>query len=92
MCNNFKGHQPKAVEVFCTSVTTIEKAKFLLGKLQQEFPYCEINFDLEDCDNILRVVTLGRTLDVHSIIRLVRAYHEDIQVLPDAIPDKRAIW
>lgn len=77
------------VEVFCTSVTTIEKAKFLLEKLQQEFPYYEINFDLEDCDNILRVATTKQGLDAHSIMGLIKAYHEDIQILSDDIPVKK---
>lgn len=76
------------VEVFRTSVTTIEKAEFLLGKLQKEFPYCEINFDLEDCDNILRVASMESTIDTVPIIKLVKAYQEDIQILPDEIPIK----
>ncbi|MEC3965880.1 hypothetical protein [Flagellimonas halotolerans] len=88
MGNSFNGQQTTIVEVFCTSVTTIEKAEFLLGKLQKEFPSCEINFDLEDCDNILRVATAGSTMDTAPIIKLVKKYQEDIQILPDEIPVK----
>lgn len=88
MHNSFNGQQTTIVEVFRTSVTTIEKAEFLLDKLQKEFPCCEINFDLEDCDNILRVATAENTMDTAPIVKLVKKYQEDIQVLPDEIPIK----
>ncbi|KAB7530275.1 hypothetical protein F8C76_01845 [Flagellimonas olearia] len=76
------------VEVFRTSVATIEIAEFLLEKLQREFPCCEINFDLEDCDNILRVATMSNSLDPMPIIRLVEECNVDIQALVDEVPQK----
>jgi hypothetical protein len=43
------------VEVFRTNVRHKRQAKRLLGVLSERFPLFRINFDLEDCDKILRV-------------------------------------
>jgi len=43
------------VEVFQTNVQNNKTAKFIINLLQNEFPHCKINFDLEDCDKILRI-------------------------------------
>jgi hypothetical protein len=45
------------VEVFKTNVITPGQAAKLNVLLLQQFPHCRINFDLEDCDKILRMVT-----------------------------------
>ena len=41
--------------VFKTNVDSISKVKKVTPKLNQLFPNSKWNFDLEDCDNILRV-------------------------------------
>lgn len=43
------------VEVFKTNITNTTTADSLIAELQQLFPHTVINFDLEDCDNILRI-------------------------------------
>jgi hypothetical protein len=43
------------VEVFKTNVRQRRHAKMLLGRMARQFPMLKINFDLEDCDKILRV-------------------------------------
>ncbi len=43
------------VEVFKTNVRQKRQAKVLLNILGKQFPRLKINFDLEDCDKILRV-------------------------------------
>ncbi|KRD10015.1 hypothetical protein ASE21_09840 [Flavobacterium sp. Root901] len=40
--------------VFKTNVDSISKVKKAAPKLNQLFPNSKWNFDLEDCDNILR--------------------------------------
>lgn len=59
------------VEVFKTNVQEAEKATILMGLLFQHFPDSNINFDLEDCDKILRVE--GASIMVENIIGLIRA-------------------
>lgn len=43
------------VEIFKTNVSELTRAENIIQILQQELPFCRINFDLEDIDNILRV-------------------------------------
>ena len=43
------------VEVFKTDVREISQAEKLLRLLSAYFPQSKINFDLEDCDKILRI-------------------------------------
>ena len=57
------------VEIFKTDVTRKTKAKNILSMLQNEFPHLKINFDLGDCDKILRVE--GKIISVEKIISLM---------------------
>ena len=43
------------IEVFKTNVEEVRQAKDLVDLLQHHFPGSRINFDLQDCDKILRV-------------------------------------
>lgn len=43
------------IEVFKTNVPHYKVANFIVRLLNSKFPNCKINFDLEDCDKILRV-------------------------------------
>jgi hypothetical protein len=43
------------VEVFATNVQERADAKTVVGLLLRHFPGSKINFDLQDCDKILRV-------------------------------------
>lgn len=43
------------VEVFKTNVAEVDRSNLLLQRLLSHFPANKINFDLEDCDRILRV-------------------------------------
>jgi len=57
------------VEVFKTDIKKRSQSKTLVKKLQQHYPESCINFDLEDCDNILRVE--GEDICPHTIIQLL---------------------
>lgn len=54
------------VKVFKTDVNEKSKAKNVLPILQKAFPHLKINFDLDDCDNILRVE--GKRVSADKII------------------------
>ncbi|MEN2398795.1 hypothetical protein GKZ90_0003370 [Flavobacterium sp. MC2016-06] len=43
------------IEVFKTNVQEESQSEFIIGKLLEHFPNSHINFDLEDCDKVLRV-------------------------------------
>jgi hypothetical protein len=46
----------KMVEVFKTNITCPEKAMQLVEAIHQNFAAYTANFDLDDCDRILRVL------------------------------------
>ena len=43
------------IEIFKTNVENEDQAKNLFALLHVQIPAAEINFDLEDCDRILRI-------------------------------------
>lgn len=43
------------VEIFKTNVQKKNQSKMLLSVLSETFPLFKINFDLSDCDKVLRV-------------------------------------
>ncbi len=57
------------VEVFKTNVNAPEPAQWLIHKLNTLYPHYKINFDLEDCDKILRVA--GELICNESIIAVL---------------------
>ena len=57
------------VEVFKTDVRHKKQAQTLLSVLAKQFPLFRINFDLEDCDKILRVE--GENIQHEKIASLV---------------------
>lgn len=66
------------VEVFRTNVRQKRQARILLNKLAKQFPKFKINFDLEDCDKILRVE--GKDVRHEKIAELVtgNGYYCDV--------------
>jgi hypothetical protein len=51
------------VEVFQTNVSQEHQANSLITQLLQHFPDSKINFDLDDCDRILRIEGLNFLAD-----------------------------
>lgn len=63
------------VEIFKTDVEQAEVAAALVRLLLQHFPHCKINFDLEDCDRILRIQSANGYIDIERITQLVTGQH-----------------
>lgn len=57
------------IEVFKTNVQKVSEAKKLVGLLLRHFPDNRINFDLHDCDKILRME--GESFEAQHVIMLV---------------------
>jgi len=57
------------VEVFKTNVRQKRHARRLLNVLASQFPSFRVNFDLEDCDKILRIE--GINIPQEKIAKLV---------------------
>lgn len=45
------------IEIFKTNVLDSRTANQIIKVLVKQFPSCRFNFDLDDCDHILRVET-----------------------------------
>ncbi len=73
------------VEVFKTNVECEEHASMLLKKIHEEFEGYQANFDLEDCDNILRVETNSDYVQVSLLITLLNNFKFNAEVLPDVV-------
>jgi len=58
------------VEVFKTNVQHHYDAIKLKELLLKEFPGASINFDLEDCDKILR--TEGKSVPASRVIKIIK--------------------
>lgn len=57
------------VEVFKTNVQEFSEAQQLLVLLRRHFPDTKINFDLDDCDKVLRLE--GNNLRIEKVMNLV---------------------
>jgi len=57
------------IEIFKTNVKELSQARELVVLLNRHFPEARINFDLHDCDKILRVE--GKHFNLGKIINLV---------------------
>ena len=71
----------ETIEVFKTNVKSLQAAKRLKLLLEKLLPGCKINFDLEDCDKILRIK--GDNVDKEIIIGLMNCYNYSCEPLND---------
>lgn len=77
------------VEVFKTNVSDPERAKWLTNQIERNFTNCKANFDLDDCDRILRVAFEGK-IQFDLLIDLLKNDGCIAEVLPDAIQTIKA--
>jgi hypothetical protein len=57
------------IEVFKTNVQEFSEAQKLVILLRRHFPDSKINFDLDDCDKVLRVE--GTNLRIEKVMTLI---------------------
>jgi len=74
------------IEVFKTDVRKLREAKNLVNILVEHFPGSKINFDLDDCDRILRVTSTTGSVEACELIRLLEEQGFEAEVLPDIVP------
>ncbi|SNC77252.1 hypothetical protein SAMN06265337_3834 [Hymenobacter gelipurpurascens] len=71
------------VEVFRTNVKARRHARRLVAQIHQNFQGYRANFDLEDCDQILRVESPEERIQPGSLIQLLQEAGFQAEVLPD---------
>lgn len=72
------------VEVFKTDVTNEVQAINVVGIIERYFEGCKANFDLGDCDHILRVEVTD-TIDADAVVNLLKEMRVSAEVLPDVV-------
>ncbi|HZV69106.1 MAG TPA: hypothetical protein VFG10_06160 [Saprospiraceae bacterium] len=73
----------KMIEVFKTNVTNEEDAQMLLGRIHDCDLRYKANFDLDDCDHILRVECKTGYVGSSYLIQLLDSFGFYAEVLPD---------
>lgn len=74
------------IEVFKTDVADSTHAGVLVDLIHDAFPHYRANFDLQDCDRILRIVSTGGPVQAKPLIQLFHAYGYNAELLPDEVP------
>ncbi len=74
------------VEVFKTNVERHDHATMLVDQIHQVFTEYKANFDLDDCDKILRVKSTSGLVHSSPVIELLNYYGFQAEVLSDDVP------
>ncbi|MBT1703693.1 hypothetical protein [Chryseosolibacter indicus] len=73
------------VEVFKTNVESVDHAQLLIAEIHKNFGAYAANFDLTDCDKVLRIQSKTGIVDCNELISLLRKFGFNAEVLPDEI-------
>ena len=74
------------IEVFKTNVKSRVHADKLVDRIHKEFVQYKANFDLDDCDCILRIASSNGLIEIQPIVELIREFGFYAEVLPDEQP------
>lgn len=75
------------IEVFKTNVYDRQQADWLVDLIHKAFAGYKANFDLDDCDKILRVASVAGAVHSSMVIHLLKHHGFEIEVLADDLPD-----
>jgi hypothetical protein len=67
------------IEIFKTNVNNNSAAQKVVLHLSQDLPDYEFNFDLDDCDNVLRV--MGSSINIERISRSMNQLGYECEVI-----------
>lgn len=70
------------VKVFKTNVDEPSKAKSILNAIRENLPGSDPSFDLEDCDNVLRVECYTGKFKEQDIQAILANYGHSMEILP----------
>lgn len=74
--------ETSVIEVFKTDVRNVYQASQIQERIEEVFPHFCINFDLDDCDRILRIKS-PIAINPADIILIGKEFHVDMEVLAD---------
>lgn len=73
------------IEVFKTNVSDHDSAARILSLIKEDYPEYLANFDLHDCDHVLRIQTTTERVHAHAIISLLRIAGFNASILEDIV-------
>jgi len=71
------------IEVYITSVQDQLQPRIVKQLLLVQNPLVEINFDLEDCDNILRIKNIEKAVNISSVLKVLNETGIYVEVLAE---------
>ncbi len=74
------------VEVFRTNIHSEKQAQVVLATIGKRFPEYHINFDLDDCDRIMRVSIQEGEIDATRLCSAIGNLGFSAEILPDDVP------
>ncbi len=74
------------VEIFKTNITDTDKALQLIEHIHKAFCGYKANFDLLDCDNILRIQSSTGFIHCSALINFLKKFGCIAEMLPDEVP------
>jgi hypothetical protein len=77
------------IEIFRTNIIRQKDANKILDKIHSAFPGYVANFDMDDCDHILRIKSHETLICQTTIIKLIENFGFFSEVLPDVLPTHR---
>lgn len=79
------------IEVFKTDVRLAQQADMLAYEILQHFTCYKVNFDLDDCDRILRVEYTDGFVDEVKVIEILNFFGFNAEVLVDDFMPKEGL-
>ncbi|WP_228235857.1 hypothetical protein [Allomuricauda sp. M10] len=76
-------HRPNPIEIFKTNVEDESTAVRTVNALHENFKNVSANFDLEDCDRILRVESLDGNFLLHEIQQFLNNLNLKVELIMD---------
>ena len=73
------------IEVFKTNVNDRAHANMIIDYIHKSYSYYRANFDLQDCDRILRVKSSAGQVHSPSLISILNEFGFKAEVLPDEL-------
>ncbi len=73
------------VEVFKTNVKDHDYANRLIEQIHKNFIGYNANFDLQDCDNILRIKSITGIIESNPLISFLEQFGCEAEILGDEI-------
>lgn len=70
------------VKVYKTNVDESARARHIMQDIRDLLPDSDPSFDLEDCDNVLRIERTSGTIEEHEIREILSNYGHSLEILP----------